>query len=197
MNDRKYEISRNDIYVGEVIKTDKINGYTCDGNLIIYPSAYFSLRSILFIVNDNGYAEDLIYNSPNYPILNITDSEECLNLGKESIVIQNPLNLGQLLDYFGYERDLTFDDVMKIRRRFFTGSFAKNNSELFGMDEIKDDGGSVIAYASVDGGLLNKKYFYTLDGRGDDLVGFLFGDGKLNAFRPSKMEGPVRRLKRF
>ena len=88
VKNRKYVVCRDNIYVGEVIKTDEIHPHEEKGKKILISSAYYSLTSILFVLNDKGYAEDLIYNSPNYPVLNLTDDQICLNLESDGIVIQ-------------------------------------------------------------------------------------------------------------
>ena len=43
---------------------------------------------ILKKANEDKLSNDLLYRSPNYPILNVTDDETCLNLGENSIVIK-------------------------------------------------------------------------------------------------------------
>ena len=91
--------------------------------------------SIIPVINEDKLSNDLLYQSPNYPILNVTDDETCLNLGDNSIVIKDACNLAALLEYFGYKKDLTFEDIMKIRKTFFTGRFAKDNCQLFGWKE--------------------------------------------------------------
>ena len=198
MKNRKYVVCRDNIYVGELIKTDDIYQYERDGKKELISGAYYSLRSILFVPDEKGLADDLIYNSPKYPILNITDNQKCLSLGENSIVIQNIINLNELLEYFGYEKKLTFDDIMKIRKKFFNGYFGKNHCELFGMIENVNEDTMSVSYSSVSPCILDRKYFFGLDNLGDDVVGFLLGDCfKANAFKPSKIEGPVRKLKRF
>lgn len=198
MENRKYTVCRDNVYVGEVIKTNDIYVYEEDGKDVLISGAYYSLRSILFTVNENGCAEDLIYNSPNYPILNITDNHKCLSLGENSLVIRDAQNLADLLTYFGYKHDLTFEDIMKIRKRFFSGFFGINNCELFGMKELASENTESFVYVSTNRSILDRKYFTVLDTRGDDYIGFIFGDvNKGNAFKPHNIEGPVRKLKRF
>lgn len=95
-----------------------------------------SYRSILFVPNEENLADDLLYKSPNYPVLNVTDDEKCLNLNGKNIVIRNSYNLALLLEYFNYKKDLTIEDVINIRKTFFTGRFGMDNSKLFGMQEF-------------------------------------------------------------
>ena len=37
------------------------------------------LRTMLFTLDENNHANDLLYNSPHYPIFNISSNEDCLN----------------------------------------------------------------------------------------------------------------------
>jgi len=52
----------------------------------------------LFVPNEEKESNDLLYRSPSYPILNITDDDTCLNLGEKSIVIKDATNLAELLE---------------------------------------------------------------------------------------------------
>ena len=132
---------RDNIYVGEVVRTDSIYRYEGDDNFFrtkpgqLSTGSWKSYRSMLFVPNENKLSNDLLYRSPNYPILNVTDDETCLNLRENSIVIKDACNLAALLEYFGYKKDLTFEDIMKIRKIFFTGRFAKDHCQLFGCRE--------------------------------------------------------------
>ena len=91
---------------------------------------------MLFTPDENSYSSDLLYNSPAYPILNVTSDDICLNLGENSTVIKDACNLGALLKYFGFDENLTHEDIINIRKTFFTGRFAKDHSRLFGWREI-------------------------------------------------------------
>lgn len=99
-------------------------------------SAWFSYRSMLFVPDENRMSNDLLYKSPNYPVLNITNDDTCLNLGKNSVVIRDICNLEKLLEYFGFNQELTFEDIIKIKQTFFTRSFVENNCYLFGLKEV-------------------------------------------------------------
>ena len=141
MENKKYVVCRDNIYVGEVVRTDSIYRYEGDDNFFrtkpgqLSTGSWKSYRSMLFVPNENKLSNDLLYRSPNYPILNVTDDETCLNLRENSIVIKDACNLAALLEYFGYKKDLTFEDIMKIRKIFFTGRFAKDHCQLFGLRE--------------------------------------------------------------
>ena len=233
MENKKYVVCRDNIYVGEVVRANSIYRYEGNDNFFrtkpgqLSTGSWRSYRSMLFVPNENKLSNDLLYRSPNYPILNVTDDETCLNLGKNSIVIKDACNLAALLEYFGYKKDLTFEDIIKIRNAFFTGRFAKDNCQLFGLKETMAE--DVIFYingkevtnpselerrrrqfraeqqaghrmfSSVSEGSLPREYWDVLDSRGDNTFMDVLKcwDEKMNAFAPHKQEGPVRKLKRF
>lgn len=229
MEDINYKINRDSIYVGEVVRTDEIIRYEGSTNFFrtkpdeLYPGNYFSYRSMLFTPNEDKLSNDLLYSSPNYPILNITDDETCLNLGKNSIVIKDACNLAALLEYFGYNKELTFEDIMKIRKTFFTGRFAMDNCELFGWKEDKPEAwvydGKITdsdelnrrtfrerkfqqagyrSFTSVSESVLPREYFKVLDKMGDNnLVRAIECHEKMNAFAPDQQEGPIKKLTKF
>lgn len=201
MENKKYVVCRDDIYVGEVVRTDSIS-YCYNKNNYDYMTLgitgpYKSYRSMLFVPNELNLANDLLYRSPNYPVLKVTEDQLCLKLGENTIIIKNACNLAALLEYFGYKKDLTFEDIMKIRKTFFTGRFAKDNCELFGYKETMaedvtfyDCNGEVVTdplelkirrkifkseqraghrmFSSVGEGPLPKEYFDVLNQRGNN-----------------------------
>lgn len=181
---------------------------------------------MLFVPNEEKLSNDLLYRSPRYPILNVTDDETCLKLGEESIVIKDAFNLATLLEYFGYNKDLTFEDIMRIRKTFFTGRFARDNCELFGWKEIKPEDWTYYkngveitdpkelkrriaqerksqqaghrSFTGISESVLPREYWDVLDEMGDnDLMDAIVCHEKVNAFTPHKQEGPVKKLKRF
>lgn len=137
MENKKYVVCRDNIYVGEVVSLGGIYRHEIDEDLFgkLSVGSWESYRSMLFVLNEDKLSNDLLYKSPNYPILNITDDETCLNLEENSIVIKDACNLAALLEYFGYKEELTYEDIMKIRKTFFTGRFARDNCQLFGFRE--------------------------------------------------------------
>lgn len=233
MENKRYVVSRDDIYVGEVVRTNCIYRYLGDSDFSktkpgkLDTGSWRSFRSMLFVPNENKLANDLLYRSPNYPILNVTDDETCLNLGDNSIVIKDACNLAELLKYFGYRENLTYEDIMKIRKTFFTGRFAKDNCQLFGWKETMAEdvtfytNGEEVTnprelerrrrqfrseqraghrmFSGVSESPLPREYWDVLDNRGDNSLMDVIErwDEKMNAFAPHKQEGPVKRLKRF
>ena len=228
MENKKYVVNRDDIYVGEVVRADRIyRSDWYDRKDYLYTNAWYSYRSMLFVPNERKFSNDLLYRTPNYPVLNVTDDATCLELEQNSIVIIDAYNLSSLLEYFGYQKDLTYEDIYKIRQTFFTGRFAQDNCELFGFKEIMAEdltfytNGEVVTnprklerrrrqfraeqqaghrmFSGVSESPLPREYWDILDDRGDNtLMDVVEGwDEKMNAFAPHKEEGPVKRLKRF
>lgn len=213
MTNKKYVVCRDDIYVGEVIEIhNKIYRYEGKDNFFyiksgqLYTPVYKSCRSMLFVTNESRFSDDLLYKSPNYPVFNITDDEICLNLPKNGIVVKDTYNLSVLLEYFGYKKDLTIEDIIKIRKTFFTGRFGMDNSKLFGMVEaipsyfqpnLTDPNeryelykksvnlGSERQFGSISTSELPRELMSVLDERG------------LDSFKPSKEEGKVKKLTKF
>ncbi len=233
MENKKYVVCRDNVYVGEVVRTDRIFRYKGDDSFFrtkagkLSTDFWKSYRSMLFVPNEDKLSNDLLYRSPNYPILNVTDDETCLNLRENSIVIKDACNLAALLEYFGYEKELTYEDIMKIRKTFFTGRFAKDNCQLFGWKEIMAEdvtfyvNGEEVTdsrelerrrrkfraeqqagyrtFSGVSKSPLSREYWDVLDDRGDNTLMDIIErwDEKMNAFAPHKQEGPVKKLKRF
>lgn len=223
MENKKYKVSRDNIYIGEVVSTDSIRRLNTNmfhqkaGQLDV--GVWKSYRSMLFVPNVENLADDLLYNSPNYLALNITDDEKCLSLKGNFVVIRDAYNLAPLLEYFGYNKELTFEDIIKIRKTFFTGRFGMDNSELFGMEEfiptsfkVYKDGieiqdkeeiyvlykkslclGSERHFSSISNNVLPRELMNILDARGRSNYGDTLGD----IFEPNKQEGPIRKLARF
>ncbi len=182
MENKKYKVCRDDIYVGEVIKTNIIyryegpNKYCHIKNGQLNTIVYKTFRSILFVPNEYKLANDLLYNSPNYPILNVTDDNTCMSLGSSSIVVHNACNLASLLKHFNYQKELTYDDILKIRKSFFNGKFIRNNiddSKLF-------------------------VYFDILDKMGDlSFKEAVMFHQRMNVFLPNKKEEKTKKLSLF
>ncbi len=232
MQNIKYRVSRDNVYVGEVAKVDEIFRYSEDrhfyntkaGQLDL--SSWVSYRSMLFVPDEKKLSNDLLYRSPSYPILNVTDDEICLALKEGSIVIKDACNLAPLLEYFGYDKDLTYEDIMTIRKTFFTGRFAKDNCELFGYEEHQPEDWTYYqngveitnpkklkkrieeekrlqkkghrSFGSIPEYVLPQEYFDILDDRGDNtLKNAILWHDKINAFAPHIQEGIVKKLTKF
>lgn len=232
MRNYNYRIRRENIYVGKVVRTiDSI--YRNKGDMVfrikpgqLLTSCWRPYRSMLFVPNEEKLSNDLLYQSPSYPILNITDDETCLKLEEKSIVIKDACNLEALLEYFGYNEDLTYEDIIRIRKIFFTGRYAKDNCELFGFKEIKPEDYTYYkesikvtdprelkrlieqerrsqqeghrSFHGISESVLPSEYFDALDTLGDNtLLEAIQLHEKMDAFAPHKEEGMIKKLTRF
>ncbi len=225
MKNRNYKVCRDNIYVGQVVKTDnvyqKINTNSCPNKSDqLTAGNHHFYRSILFTPNAGNLANDLLYQSPTYPILNITDDKTCLGL-ENSIVVTDACNLAPLLEYFRYNKELSYKDLLNIRKQFFTGEFAKDNCELFGFKEIgqedhiyfkrgiqitdpkklklkmlkekiKNQYYGYRTFTKCNQNVLPREYFDSLDKFGDMYA--RWWHKKINAFAPSPNEGHIRKL---
>ena len=145
---KKYVAKRDNVYAGTLIKKivprvsiideegqefteDKfaelgITNFQIQGGLIC--------RGMLFKINKNNLAEDLVYENPTD--YNIEGIEPKLDLFDE-FVITEYAKLEELLKYLKYGEDLTQEDMNQIYRRFLVhGWWLKRHLELFGYKKI-------------------------------------------------------------
>lgn len=113
----------------------------CYGNGSRYEVNNF--RSMLFVLDENNCADDLLYNSPHYPIFNISENDLCLS--SLLSIKHDAYNLGRLLQYFNYPMYLNYKDIVEIKLRFF-GEFLLENSRIFGVYETDSDQTCVETY---------------------------------------------------
>lgn len=232
MSKVNYKVCRDNIFVGEVARTNSIYRYEGDIDFFrtkpsqLTTGSWFHYRSMLFVPNEQKLANDLLYRSPNYPILNVTDDETCLNISSDTIVIKDACNLAQLLEYFGYNKELTFEDLVAIRKNFFTGRFAMDNCELFGWKEHQPEDATYYengqeitdprklkrrieearaeqraghrSFSGVSEHVLPREYWDVLDRMGNNTsTAVLTGYEKTDIFAPHKQEGPIKKLSMF
>ena len=91
----KLKVYRDCVYCGKVVKTTSSlskNIEISSGKLEV--SSYFPYRSMLFTLDEQKKARDLLYESKAYPILNISDDSVCM---QESVVITDVCHLKELL----------------------------------------------------------------------------------------------------
>ncbi len=88
-------------------------------------------RSMLFRVNENHLATDLIYTTPTkYTIKGLTPD---LTDQKSHFIIDNYVELDELLKYLNYGDELTQRDLYKIYRKLIVSNkWLNHNMELFG-----------------------------------------------------------------
>ena len=130
------------------------------------PSTSFT-RTMLFVLDENNRANDLLYNSPHYPIFNISPNIDCLN--SPICILHNTYQLASVLRYFGYRDKLTYDDIIQIRKELFSCDFVLNNCELFGRYEtdphessyeVHDSKGNHRTFNLIkDDSILSSRYF--------------------------------------
>lgn len=103
-------------------------------------------RTMLFVLDENNHANDLLYNSPHYPVFNISSNKDCLN--SHIAILHYTYELGKVLRYFGYPEQLNYDDIVKIREHLFNCDFVLDNCELFGRYETDSHQTSYETYDS-------------------------------------------------
>lgn len=150
-------------------------------------------RSMLFVLDEKKCANDLLYDSPHYPIFNISSNDLCLNA---SIGLCNYIyQMGEFLKVFDYGEYLTYDDIVEIKDKFF-GDFMIDNCELLGRYETEPQETSYETYdmygnhrtfnLKKEDSVLPECYFsmlwHTRSIKNND------------AFIPNELEGPIKRL---
>lgn len=127
-----YRVKKENIFIGRVVKPTSKNQIVLEsGKLSIY--RFVPYRSILFTLDAENLANDLLYNSPKYPALNISSNDSCFN---SEIVIQEGYNLEPLLTFFQFPNYITLQEVITLRKHFFDGTWGFRNCHLFGYREI-------------------------------------------------------------
>lgn len=219
--EHKNTVKRDRLYVGELVMPYE---YQLNDNGIIVVYTYDTCRNILFSLNDD-MATDVLYESPQYPVVNITNPTKYIDRG---IVVKDAICLDELLKYFGYPELLSKEDISKIRQTFFTGEFCLNNAKLFGYQEVNAEditfydankqvitdpvlleekrssyrklqemGHRMVRY--VGNGVLSSDYFNILDRKANNsLYDFMCGYVEnVDSFAPTTKEGHKRVLRKY
>ncbi len=216
----KYTVPRESVYVGQVARIGdtydalKATGYVTKGVSfrLLLPTSIL-LRSMLFTIDKNGLAHDLLYESPRYPVMDWAnpDSVNAKNHNNNGIIIQNLCHLDPLLKYYQYSQLLKYPNIEEIRRKFFNGHFALKHYDLFGYKRIKNpirakidalktfDDDSVIRKCFVideeASYILPPEYLELLDDYGNLSPIKSFVSGRpMHAFTPSDLEGKIKKL---
>ena len=186
MKNRNYLVDRDNVFAGQVINAKNL--YQSYDHTKVYPMNFNILRSTLFTLNKDNLADDLLYSSDNYPVLNVTDNKELFSYMRETsdarLLIANAINISELLKHYGYSEKLTYDEVLKIRKEIFSYIFL--NIHVFDFGYVMKNNYYPVLKESP---LFN--YFDTVYNLRDGIE-----DNK-DAFKPSKLEGPVRSLKKL
>ena len=224
MENRKYKISRNLIYIGEVGRANGI--YACEngesvrttlGKLCV--GSWEHYRSMLFVHMTN----DLLYRSPSYPILNMSDNSHFSTQEKfNGIIVKDAYPLAELLEAYEFDDLLTYDDVVDIRKTFFARNIASRHPELFGWKELTEKNINFPSYMTreeikrakqklrqdrAEGGKtfcvdpesdIDPMYWKIADDRADQgLIDVILTGQRINEFKPHKEEGNIKKLPRL
>ncbi len=126
MKNRYYSIPIDAVYAGTVVKV--MSGLFRYEHLVAGITErkvdiinYIPYRKIIFVPNEKGLANDLLFDSPNYPVLNVTNDELCLNLDRSSIAVKDAINLGVLLEFAGFNQEVTYRDILTVKKVLFSG----------------------------------------------------------------------------
>lgn len=193
MENRKYVVCRDAVCAGKVVKIDKDLGYV-------------SCRSMLFVPTKENMANDLLYQTNSYPIL----EEKTSDVTNQSLfVVKDVLHLDEILKYFGYHENLTYEDIIKIRKNIFSCYFTLQNYELFGWKKVDSEisinpncpvfyRNGYHLFVGSENGTFARKIMYQLIRLSDHSLEEYLEDrtNKLSAFTPSKEEGPIKKLKK-
>ena len=69
MENRKYIVNRDDVYVGEVVRAERIYRVAVDNAFfgikagLLHPAGWCGYRSMLFVLDENGFSSDLPYDT--------------------------------------------------------------------------------------------------------------------------------------
>ena len=129
MVSKKYKVIRSRIYLGEVAVPKVIKSEDVDRIL-----EYRPVRYSLFELTENGLANDLLNRITNYPVLGFGD------VVINDYAIVNPICLEDILSYLGYLEELGYQDIKSIRSELFSGYFASENPEVFGLVRVNENG---------------------------------------------------------
>ena len=126
---KKSIIKRNEVFAGELVNNVKTTFEVFDENdnqisggkiSTSYVSCTKIYRAMLFSVDENGCANDLIYNTPNvYPIVNDAQNEKT----KYGLMVSHCTSLDALLKYLNYGEDLTQQDLKQIYKRLLQSNY--------------------------------------------------------------------------
>ena len=112
----KYKIKRNKINLGTVIKP-LMRIYNKDNLDSVQIIDSKNIRLTLFSINENNFATDLLYDSPEYPIENISNPKD---YAESKYIINNQYSLNKLLISLGFNEELTSKDLKKLSKKILS-----------------------------------------------------------------------------
>lgn len=111
-----YSVSRSNIYTGVLVRGYKIERAHDDfferreGEY--YLRAYNPYRSMIFRLSENRLAMDLLYDTPEVPVLNYSDVSQVL---PNRLMVDYAVNVSLLLERLGFDEYLEYEDILKFK----------------------------------------------------------------------------------
>lgn len=132
---KKYVMTRKNVCIGQLLLADGTYTYNERNENNIEWGGYV-LRGMLFCINENGLAKDLVYETPtNYPIVGVEPKIEV----KSNLMIDEYTELEELLKYLNYNEDLTQKDLNRIHKQLIAKrSWLDHHMDLFSFVDFKD-----------------------------------------------------------
>ena len=133
------KIKRDNIYVGRLAKLDRrvirfvigSDGEECK----IVDNYWKRCRTILFTIDEDKKAHDLLYDTEVCPIDRITPKDNCKVIEGSPIVF-DALSMKPLLEYFRFSEYMSSNEIAGIKKKFFSPQFFRENCHLFGYKEL-------------------------------------------------------------
>ena len=135
-------VKRDNMYVGRLAKFDRrvvrlVIG--TDGEEVKIVDNYWKrCRTVLFTIDEDKMAHDLLYDTEPCSIDKITPGND-YKLNKDDPVIFDALSLEPLLKYFRFSEDIDNNEILAIKKGFFSSQFFRDNCHLFGYRELKTE----------------------------------------------------------
>lgn len=126
-----YVVSRNNVYTGILVQGYKIKRSNEDfferrtGEYFL--ESFNPYRSIIFNLNEDRMALDLLYDTPLVPVLNYCDVTKVF---PNKFIVDYAVNVGLLLERLGFEENLKYDDILKFKD-MLNEDVLKENVNLF------------------------------------------------------------------
>ncbi len=147
MKNINYKVDRDNVHIGTIVKAKYVD--TIDksaARILKLPKKFMVARdwkevrqSVLFVPDENKRMNDLLYDSPAYRVLNITpapeDPDDIILASPAELIVNYPYNISEILAYLGYQKELTYGDILKIKKVIFSPDFCDQFCELFGFRE--------------------------------------------------------------